>query len=78
MASECEHRERHEALVKVIYLEDIQRFAAELTITCADCGRPFQFLGLPIGLDVTSGAYICPDGVECRIAIAPVGTVPQP
>ena len=76
--SDCKHNKAHKATVTVVCLEDSGRFTAEVRIECADCGRPFQFLGLPIGLDVTGGAFINTDGQECRLAIAPVGFVPQP
>lgn len=74
----CKHNKAHKASVGVGYLEDSGRFTAEVRIECAECGRPFQFLGLPIGLDITGGAFISADGQECRLAVAPVGTVPQP
>ena len=77
MADPCKHNKAHKATVSVIYLEDSGRFTADVRIEC-ECGRPFQFLGLPIGLDLNGGAFISADGQECRIAIAPVGTVPQP
>lgn len=76
--SECPHRTAHRATVSVNYLEDVKRFVCEVRVECADCGRPFQFLGLPIGLDIRGGAFINADGQECRLALAPVGEVPQP
>ena len=74
----CQHNKAHRATVGVGYLEDSGRFTAEVRIWCADCGRPFQFIGLPIGLDLQEGAMMSVDGQEARIAIAPVGSVPQP
>lgn len=52
-------------------------YTAELTIKCAECGRDFQFLGLPAGVNL-SGATMSIDGLEARLAIAPVGDVPSP
>ena len=49
------------------------RFAMELKAECADCGQPFEFRGLPIGLNITDGAYVSPDGLELRTAIFPHG-----
>lgn len=75
--TDCLHNKQHRATVAVNYLEDSGRFSADIRIECADCGRPFQFLGLPLGLDL-NGAAMDVDGQEARLAIAPVGTVPQP
>ena len=52
-------------------IEDAGRFTVEVHVTCKDCGTPFRFLGLPIGLDM-NGAAISPDGTEGRFAIHPV------
>lgn len=65
------------ASVTVARLEDSDRFNAGVRIECAQCHRPFQFLGLPLGLNL-NGAAMSVDGQEARLAIAPVGTVPQP
>lgn len=37
---------------------------------CVDCGVPFSFEGLPLGLNV-EGAAMSPDGCEARLAISP-------
>lgn len=76
--SDCRHNKAHKATVGVGFLEDSGRFTAEVRIECADCGRPFQFINLPIGLDLQEGATMSVDGQEARLAVAPVGTVPQP
>lgn len=65
------------AQVNVARIEDIGRFAADITIRCADCGLPFQFLGLEAGLNL-AGATVSVDGLEARMAIAPQGKVPSP
>ena len=54
--SACKHNKSHKATVGVGFLEDSGRFTAEVRIECADCGRPFQFINLPIGLDLQEGA----------------------
>lgn len=72
----CAH-ENFRAQVDVARLEDSGRFSAEIRIECVDCGVPFQFLGLPIGIDL-NGATISADGLEARIAIAAAGSVPHP
>ena len=45
-------------------------FSADVKIKCADCGRPFVFLGLPRGLAL-QGAAISFDAQEARLAIKP-------
>jgi hypothetical protein len=65
------------AEVRVARLEDSGRFMAEIRVTCADCNKPFQFLGLEPGLDL-QGARVSLDGLEANIAIVPEGTKPNP
>lgn len=65
----CEH-ENFDAHVAVNRLEDVHKFAADITIKCLDCGLSFRFLGLPVGLNL-DGATISVDGTELRIAIEP-------
>lgn len=52
-------------------------YSAEVHIKCAECGKPFQFLGLPMGVD-THGARVSVDGLEARLAISPQGVQPSP
>lgn len=52
-------------------------YSAEITVKCAECGKPFQFLGLPMGVD-THGARVSVDGLEARLAISPQGVQPSP
>lgn len=68
----CKHREQHEATVSVSYLEDSGRFAADIQIKCAECGRPFRFIGLPVGLNL-NGAAVSVDLMEARLAVHPTG-----
>lgn len=76
MGDECLHNKGHKIMGSVAYLEDTGRFMVDVRLECV-CGRPFQFLGLPMGLNM-DGAAIDVDGTTARLAIAPVGTVPQP
>lgn len=55
----------------------ITGFMAEIRVQCADCGRPFQFLGLEAGCD-TQGARVSVDGLEANIALCPEGERPNP
>lgn len=74
--TKCPHTS-FDAKVGVARLEDSGRFMAEVRIRCLDCDRPFQFLGLKPGLDL-SGATVSLDGLEANIAICPEGTAPNP
>lgn len=66
---ECKH-EDFIANVRVERMEDIGRFAADVTVKCSQCGQPFKFLGLPGG-SLMDGAAVSMDGTEARLAIAP-------
>lgn len=72
----CAHME-FAAEVRVARLEDIGGFNAEVRIRCADCNRPFQFLGLQPGIDL-AGARVSLDGLEANLAISPEGVKPNP
>jgi hypothetical protein len=77
----CEHM-NFAARVNVIRMSHeeggpITGYMSEITINCADCGKPFQFLGLEAGLD-TQGARVGVDGLEARIALCPEGARPNP
>jgi hypothetical protein len=67
----CEHV-NFNAFVSVNRLTDSGKFAADIKIRCTDCGHPFCFRGLPLGLDL-NGAAMSPDGREARLAIYPQG-----
>ncbi len=66
----CEHM-NFNCHVAVNRLEDTKSFHADVTITCAECNLPFQFLGLPGGL-IMDGAAVSVDGTEARLAIRPM------
>ena len=74
--SPCKH-ESFAAEVDVSRLEDTGQFSADIRIKCEQCRLPFQFLGLPAGLDL-KGAAMSPDGLEARLAIVPQGAEPSP
>lgn len=74
--SNCKHM-NFKALVKVARLEDVGKFMAEVTVQCADCDLPFQFLGLEPGLKL-NGATVSLDGLEANLAIAPQGSTQTP
>lgn len=69
----CKHT-NFDANVDVNRLEDVQRFSADVRISCVDCGVPMRFIGLPAGVDL-NGASVSIDGTEGRFAIAPKGEV---
>lgn len=70
---ECGHDDFN-ASVTVNRIADVGRFSADVRISCAQCGVPMRFIGLPAGLDL-EGAATSVDGTEARLAIAPRGEV---
>lgn len=80
MSSNCEHMNfaAHVHVHRLAREEGgpITGFMSEITIKCADCGRPFQFLGLDPGLDL-AGARASVDGLQANIAICPQGHEPS-
>jgi hypothetical protein len=78
--AKCEHK--HFACnVDVVRLENatgkISSFVAEMRITCADCGTPFQFFGLKAGY-LTQTPTMSVDGLQAHLPIAPEGSVLSP
>jgi hypothetical protein len=76
MAMTCKH-ENFKATVRVDRIEEKGRFIAEICISCAECARPMQFMGLEPGLNY-DGATVSLDGFEARIGIHPRGERPNP
>lgn len=68
---ECKH-ESFDCECAVNRLEDCGRFMLDVRVRCLQCGAPFVFLGLPLGLDLNS-ASASPDGTEARMGISPKG-----
>lgn len=71
--NKCKHM-NFVADVAVNRLEDSGRFSADIKINCKECGEPFRFLGLPVGLDL-NGACVSVDGTEARLAIGTDETI---
>ena len=65
----CKHL-NFDAKVKVNRIEDLEKFVAELTISCVECQKPFRFVGVPAGC-----SYERPTGsvdwLELRAPIEP-------
>lgn len=72
----CKH-EQFYCNCTVNRMEDIERFNMEVTVHCEQCMTKFQFLGLPVGLNL-NGASVSPDGLEGRFGILPIGETPSP
>jgi len=68
-SGKCNHPD-FEANVTVNRLEDSGRFMADVKIECSFCKQPFQFLGIPLGLNM-NGATVDVGGTELRLAIKP-------
>ena len=49
---------------------EITSYTTDIKIQCADCGMPFQFLGLPMGVSPTFPTRSM-DGLELRQPIKP-------
>lgn len=72
----CKHMD-FAASVLVNRLEDTGRFMADVSIRCAHCNEPFQFLWLKPGLDM-AGAAVDLEGTELRVAILPSSQMMSP
>ena len=72
----CKHG-AFKATVDVMRIEDTGRFVAEISIKCCQCGLPFQFMGLPPGVNF-DGATVTLDGQQACIGICPEGSTPNP
>lgn len=55
---------------------EIKNYVADIKIQCADCGLPFQFLGLKPGVEL-QGARVSLDCLEASLAICPQGSKPN-
>ena len=69
----CEHENFRSTVVVNRLVNGHLDFSADVKIKCADCGRPFVFLGLPRGLAL-KGAAISFDAQEARLTIKPSST----
>jgi hypothetical protein len=68
----CKH-ENFEARVEVNRIEDIGRFTADITIHCAECKLPFEFVGVDeCGLSYNHPT-VNPSAQELRVPIKPKG-----
>lgn len=76
MSETCKHF-NFAAKVIVARLEDTGKFMADVTVKCADCDKPFLFVGLEPGLNMR-GPTVSIDGTEARFPIAPEGVEPSP
>ena len=80
-ARSCEHENFHAnvAVGRLTKGDDgpVTGYTAEVRIHCAQCGLPFEFMGLPVGL-LPDGAAVSVNAQEARLAIAPHGVRPSP
>lgn len=73
----CIHNVSHSVEAAMNYMEDTGQFMIDVKVTCAQCGQPFRFLGLPLGLNM-SGATMDVDGLQARLALAPADRTLHP
>lgn len=52
--------------------EKIVGFSADITVKCSDCGKPFEFVGLPMGYSPIQ-PMCSVDGTEARMPLKPQG-----
>lgn len=75
----CDHHNFH-AHVSVGRLaadetgKKIVGFTADIKITCADCDKPFEFIGLPMGYSPRE-TMCSVDGTEARMPLKPQGEI---
>lgn len=74
--STCKHT-NFNARVEVNHLADVQRYVANITVNCSQCGLPFQFMGMAPGVSTTTPC-VSLDGTEARMPIAPQGSRANP
>ena len=77
----CEHI-NFEANVAVGRITDgeggaVKNYVADIHISCKDCHKPFQFIGMPLGVSYEKPMMEV-DGLEARLPIAPQGEIPHP
>ncbi len=69
--NDCKHRNfRSDVAVNRIIEGDSIVFNADIRIKCVDCGLPFEFTGIPWGVDVRS-PHVSIDKMEARLPISP-------
>lgn len=70
----CEHK-NFQAQVDVIRLTDdkgnVNGYTTDITINCADCFKPFEWVGLPMGVNNTKPC-VSVDGIQLRAPIKPI------
>ena len=52
-------------------------YMADIRVACAECGEPFQWLGLPVGVNYDR-PMVSVDGTEIRAPIWPAHEPPGP
>jgi hypothetical protein len=70
MNKDCAHTKTHTTTTEINHFADSGGYMVEIGVKCGECGQPFRFLGLPLGLNL-NGATISIDGLTARLAVAP-------
>lgn len=74
---DCAHMD-FKAMVRVGRLQagetdtTIVGFTADITVECADCGHPFEWVGIPMGSSPMQ-PMCSVDGLEARMPLMPKG-----
>ncbi len=66
---ECTH-DKFQIFADVTKLIDIGGFIVDARIVCLECGTPFCFLGLPMGVNLNAPS-VSMDGLEARLPLCP-------
>jgi hypothetical protein len=81
MSVNCQHDSFNaEVDINRLPLEEggpVERWQADVRITCRQCGSPFRFVGIQAGCNL-DGPAVSIDGTEGRFAIAPKDHVLTP
>ncbi len=75
--AECKHDTETAAAVQLHFIEDINRYMADVKIECVTCGKKFRFVGMPMGVNYDL-PHCSPDGFEARLPITPEDQTPAP
>lgn len=75
--SDCKH-ERFQCSCAVTRISDEQDpekiigYATDIKVHCIDCGQPFEWIGIPMGLSMFE-PMVSADGLELRAPMRPSG-----
>lgn len=69
----CKHNTNHNCFVDINYIQDKEAYMADIKIFCAECGMPFEFVGVEAGMLFTK-PMASADAQTLRAPIKPKGS----